>query len=139
MNDEIRHDGVVERVEEGCLHVRILQATACGRCQVSAHCHIAEGKEKLIDVVTSDARRYEVGESVEVVASRSVGMKAVAWAFGMPFIVMVATVFVVSFFTHNEGLSALMGLLSLVPCYAGLYLWRDHLKRTLAFRVRKKE
>ena len=76
MNDEIRHDGVVERVEEGCLHVRILQATACGGCQVSAHCHIAEGKEKLIDVVAPEAHCYEVGDSVEVVwhESRCVGL-----------------------------------------------------------------
>ena len=75
---------------------------------MSAHCHIAEGKEKLIDVVTPDAHCYEVGDSVEVVASRSVGMKAVAWAFGLPFIVMVTTVFVASYFTSNEGLAALL-------------------------------
>ena len=137
MNEIIRHEGVVESLEEGCLHVRILQASACSECKVSTYCHIADGKEKTIDVVTSDASNYVVGDQVEVTASRSVGMKAVAWAFGMPFLVMVGTVFAVSLLTHNEGLAALMGILSLIPCYGGLYLMRDKFKRSLTFSVTK--
>lgn len=50
MSNKIKHNGVVDGVEEGCVRVRILQSSACSACKVAAHCNASETKEKIIEV-----------------------------------------------------------------------------------------
>ncbi|MQO97027.1 SoxR reducing system RseC family protein, partial [Prevotella copri] len=38
MNNKIKHSGIVESVEEGCVCIRIVQSSACSACKVAAHC-----------------------------------------------------------------------------------------------------
>ena len=55
MSNKIKHNGVVDGVEEGCVRVRILQSSACSACKVAAHCNASETKEKIIEVQVADA------------------------------------------------------------------------------------
>ena len=47
MSNKIKHNGVVDGVEDGCVRVRILQSSACSACKVAAHCNTSETKEKI--------------------------------------------------------------------------------------------
>ena len=76
MSNKIKHTGIVDEVEGNCIHVRILQSSACSGCKVAAHCNASETKEKVIDVVTADARNYQRGDNVVVVADAAVGFSA---------------------------------------------------------------
>ena len=63
MSNKIKHNGVVDGVEEGCVRVRIFQSSACSACKVAAHCNASETKEKIIEVQVADAVKYQLGDS----------------------------------------------------------------------------
>ena len=137
MSNKIRHAGVIESVGEDCIKVRILQTSACGACKVAGHCNASQSKEKLIDVYHQTSSDFHVGEHVTVVAAPEVGMRAIAWGFGIPFILLVATVFLMVKLTGNEGLAALTSLGTLIPYYLVLYVLRDKIRERLSFSIER--
>ena len=63
--------------------------SACSECHARAVCGVDESKDKVVEVKTSDAATYAVGESVEVaLANRSMGAKSVFLAYVVPFFVL---------------------------------------------------
>lgn len=135
MSSNISHSGVVESVEDGCVHVRIVQTSACAACKVAGYCNASESKEKLVDVYTADTQRYNVGQAVTVMASRQVAAHALLLGFGLPFLVLVGVLVVVLQMTGNELWAALAGLLSLAPYYLLLYFFRNRLRDKLSFWI----
>jgi len=130
MSTKISHSGVVESIESGCVHVRIVQTSACAACKVAGYCNAAESKEKIIDVYCNDSARYAVGQNVTVAASRQMAGHALLLAFGLPF-VLVAVLMI----TGDEGKAALGGLVSLLPYYGLLWLFRDRIGSRFAFTI----
>ena len=137
MTNKIKHSGVVDAVEGGCVVVRILQSSACSGCKVAAHCNASETKEKLVEVNAPDAADYQVGDPVVVMADASVGFRASLYDYLLPLVVMVATLIVVLAATHSEGAAALSGIGILIPYYIGLYLLRNKIKNKLTFEILK--
>lgn len=135
--NKIKHAGVVDGIEEGCVRVRILQSSACSGCKVAAHCNASETKEKIIEVIDVDATSYHVGDSVMVTTDASVGFRASLYGYLLPLVVMVATLVIVMAVSHSEGAAALASLGVLVPYYIVLYLFRNKLKSKLRFEIQK--
>ena len=135
MNQRIRHSGVVESIEEGCVHVRIVQTSSCAACKVAGYCNAAESKEKMIDVYCDAVADYKVGQQVTVSTSGQVAVKALLWAFGVPFVLLLAMLILVLLLTGNEGWAALGAMAILVPYYAILWLLRDKMREQLAFTI----
>lgn len=136
MAEKITHAGIVECVEPGHLAVRIVQASACASCGAKRLCQSAESKEKVVDVYTSDALAYSVGQGVTVIGRASLGMKAVRLAFLYPLVLlMVAFIVCYRMSEGNEALSGLVGLVALVPWYVGLWAFRSRLQTTFTFSV----
>lgn len=137
MSNKIKHIGVVDGVEDGCVRVRILQSSACSACKVAAHCNASETKEKVIEVLDGGASSYRVGEQVVVMADAAVGFLASLYAYLLPLFLMVATLVVVMAVCHSEALAALLSLGVLVPYYILLFLFRERLRNRLRFSLCK--
>ena len=137
MSNKIKHIGVVDGVEDGCVCVRILQSSACSGCKVASHCNAAETKEKIIEVMDVKASSYHVGDRVIVIADAAVGFRASLYAYLIPLALMVGTLVAVIAVSHSEGMAALLSLGVLIPYYIVLYLLREKLKNKLNFRVSK--
>lgn len=135
MVDNISHSGVVESVEDGCVHVRIVVTSACAACKVAGYCNAAESKEKVVDVYSAKSAAYVVGQAVTVSASRQVATHALLLAFGLPFVILVAVLVGVLLLTGDELWAALGGLLALVPYYGILWLFRQKVRDRLAFQI----
>ena len=135
MSNKIKHNGVVDGVEEGCVRVRILQSSACSACKVAAHCNASETKEKIIEVQVADADRYQRGDSVIVVADTAVGLRASLYGYLLPLILMVVSLVAVLKITQSEGCAAMFALGILIPYYIGLYLLRNKLRNKLSFSL----
>ena len=134
MENQIRHDGVIESVNGSHVQVRIVQTSACAGCKVAAHCHTAEAKEKLIDV--SDATgRWQVGQPVVVTASSSMAGKALLIGFGLPLILMLVVLTVLIAAGCSEGMTALLMLGALIPYYIIVWMLRNRIARTISFRL----
>lgn len=138
MTDSIRHSGIVDSVGDDCVRVRILQTSACASCKVAGYCNASESKEKVIDVYgTVYAATVKVGDHVVVTASREVAFKALLWAFGVPFIILVAVLFSVVAATSDETVGALSGMAALAPYYLVLYFLRGRMRSKMTFRIEK--
>lgn len=135
MSNKIKHNGVVDGVEEGCVRVRILQSSACSACKVAAHCNASETKEKIIEVQVADAVKYQLGDSVVVVADTAVGFRASLYGYLLPLLLMVVALFAVLKITQSEGYVAVSALGILIPYYIGLYLLRNKLRNKLSFSL----
>lgn len=135
MNNKIRHDGIIDSIEDGCVHVRILQTSACAACKVAGYCNAAEAKEKIIDVFDAGKSGLKVGDAVVVSTSGDVAARALLWAFGVPFVWLVAVLVLVLWQTGDEGMAAISSLLSLIPYYGILFLMRHRMRRQMAFVI----
>ena len=135
MHTKISHSGTVESASEGCVKVRILQASACGACKVAGHCHAADSKEKIVEVFCHDSAKYSTGQEVVVTASSNVARKALYLGFVWPFLILVVVIFLGEMILHNEGLAALCALAALVPYYLVLYLCRNRIQQQLTFSI----
>lgn len=116
MAKTIKHQGVIEKIEGSHIQVRILQTSACASCSIKGHCTSVDVDEKLIDVYTSEANTYKVGESVWVMGALSMGIKAVMLAFVLPLIILVAALFILMNILKDE-LMAITGSLVCLSVY----------------------
>lgn len=137
MSNRIKHSGVVDKIESDCVKVRIVQSSACSSCNAARLCNAAEKKEKIVDVYNVSPSEFNIGDNVSVVASSQVGMNAVLLAFGIPFIILVAVIFLVSRFSSDEPVMALSGICSLIPYYIILYLNRHRMQEKFSFTIEK--
>ena len=135
MTDKIRHLGIVENINGCYLKVRIIQTSACSACSIKGHCSASDSKEKLIDVYNDKGLDCKIGQQVVVCGSTSMGMKAVLWAFGVPFLVLVLSLFVSMSLTNDEMKSALISLIMLIPYYIIIYFLREKFRRTFVFTL----
>ena len=132
----IEHNGTVERITSHSVVVSIAQETACAACSVASLCHSAEKEQKSIEIVTPEASKYEVGQSVTIVGEVGLGLRAVVWAYVAPILLVVGVLMFVSTLTASEVLAAVIALSSLIPFYIILYSLRGMLQRKFSFSLR---
>ena len=135
MSQTIAHSGTIERTENGKAYVRILQASACSSCQAAKLCRSSESKEKIIEVPLTPAQAVSVGQTVQIEGSSSQGLKAVWWAYTMPLILVVGSLFLFVRLTGSEAQAALISLLVLAAYFFVLYLMRDKFSQILSFKI----
>lgn len=136
MEKQIRHEGIIEKISGSHVLVRIVQTPACAGCRVASRCHTAESKEKLIDVAdVADISRWQEGQNVVVSTQGGMAGKALLLGFGLPLMLMIA-VFAASLVCgSSEGVAALMMLVSLIPYYLVLWLFRDSISQAISFTI----
>lgn len=135
MTNQIKHRGIVEKIDGSHIQVRIVQTSACSSCSIKSHCNASESKDKIIDVYNINESNYYVGQEVNLIGTTSMGMHAVMIAFCIPFIVMILSLFIAMYITHDELKSALVALLSLIPIYVVIYLFRNKMIKKFSFSL----
>ena len=137
MADVIKHEGRVDSIDGDCIHVRIVQASACAACGAKSLCSAAESKEKIVDVYGADTTAYKVGQRVMVEGAASMGMKAVRLAFLFPLLLLVVAVALVMWLADgNEALAALAALLVLTVYFLLLFANKKKLAREFTFTIK---
>ena len=137
MADVIKHEGRVDSIDGDCIHVRIVQASACAACGAKSLCSAAESKEKIVDVYGADTTAYQVGQRVMVEGAATMGMKAVRLAFLFPLLLLVDAVALVMWLADgNEALAALAALLVLTVYFLLLFANKKKLAREFTFTIK---
>ncbi|MFA8451120.1 MAG: SoxR reducing system RseC family protein [Bacteroidales bacterium] len=133
---KISHPGEISEVYRDKVVVRILSLSACASCHAKGACTMADLKEKFIEVDLFGNERYEVGQKVVVEMEKSMGPKAVLFAFVLPIILLVAALIVSLTWFSSQGLAALFSL-ALVAIYFFVIRSADsRLKRNFVFTIR---
>lgn len=146
MNDEVRHEGIIDSINGEHITVRITQTSACLHCKIAGHCNSADSKEKLVDVWEKDTSRYELGQKVTVVIGSKIGLKAVMLAFVLPVIISIIAIAITLNVTDSQGAfnndelmqqaaAALAGIMVFIIYYVGLYFFRGSLQEKFKFRI----
>ena len=85
----IKHSGEVIRIDGNRVYVQMSVDSACSGCHARMVCGVDESKDKVVEVVTSLAHDYQVGDSVEVaLRQKSMGTISVMLAYVVPFFVL---------------------------------------------------
>lgn len=138
MSSQIEHSGVVERAGNGAVHVRITSSSACGTCAARQACGLAEAQEKIIEVKTSDADAFAMGDAVTVGVRRRAGAIAVVLAYvGALAVLLAVLVAGIGLMGWSEGGSALAALAGVALYYGAMWLFRRKIEHTIQFTITK--
>ncbi len=133
MSKPISHEGIIDRIENDVIFVRILNKSACASCHSNGVCSVSEMAEKLIEVHDKGSK-YTTGQTVNVILDRTLGNKAVVLGYLLPFIILMITLITASSFM-NELLAGLAAVAILIPYYLFLFLFKERLSKTFSFRI----
>ena len=132
----ITHKGVIQSIQDNLIRVSINNVSACSSCHSKGFCSLADMKEKHIDIYDF-SKKYAVGEKVTVVGKQAIGIRAAVWAYLVPIVIVLTTLFVSSAFINNEGIVALYSIGVLIPYYIILYLLRNKFTREFRFKIKE--
>ena len=136
MDEMIRHEGIVERIDGEIAHIRIVQTSACSACKAKSMCMSAESQEKEMDAVMLEP--MQPGDQVEILVRERLAWKAVLLAYILPFVVMVALIAILDILTPwSEAIVGTISLCSIALYYIGLSFFKHRLQTQFSFTARK--
>ena len=138
MIQTITHEAVVKQVEREHVVVTILQSSACAGCAARKICNSSEAKVKDVDVQTSDAVNYRVGQEVVLEGRLSDGRRAAMIAYGIPLVLLLIVLVAAIKLTGSDSTGALCALGSVLLYYLIVFLFfRQRLQQQFSFRIMK--
>ena len=132
----IDHEGIVEQVSNDTAIVVIDSQSACAACHAKGACSAADKEEKVL-TVPMNGLEVHPGETVKVTISKSTGMKAVAYGYIYPFLMLLTVLIIFTSTGFPELQAGLFALASLLPYYLFIYLFRDRIGNTFTFKLEK--
>lgn len=137
MTNTIEHQGIIISIDGSIAHVKIEQTSACASCHVKSVCGASEKSEKIVDanIMQDDLK---IGDQVTIIGQKSLGMQAILLAYVLPFVIIVATLFIANIFTSNELIIGTCALASLIPYFILLRLMRNKIQAKFKFYAIKK-
>jgi len=136
-HDQIEHPGIIDRVENKQVWVRIQPQSACGNCHSKSYCGMAEVAEKIVEVSPGDAsRKLEVGQKVVVTLKQSLGYRALLLGYLLPFLILVVTLIISIGLFNDEAIAAILSIAVMVPYFSFLYWKRNTIKKSFRFFIK---
>jgi len=132
----IEHEGIIAQIEGDMAHVKIDSVSACASCHAKGACSAADQEEKFLDVPLHGAR-YQPGDPVYVQIAKRLGFRAVALGYVYPFLLLMAVLIGMLAGGVDELKAGSFALLSIIPYYLVLYLFRNRISSTFTFSIKK--
>ena len=135
-NEEtISHKGIVTKITDDELEIKILAQSACAACHAKSACGMGEQAEKILTVPRPKDKDFTLNQKVNVKMAIGQGNKAAVLAYLIPILLLLAVLFACLGLGINEGLAALISIVALVPYYIILYMKRDKLKNQFLYII----
>ena len=134
-SNTISHEGVVTKITDDILEIKILAQSACAACHAKSACGMGEQAEKILTVPRPKGQEFQLMQKVNVTMAIGQGNKAAVLAYLIPIILLLAVLFVCLGLGLNEGLAALISIVALIPYYIVLYLKRDKLRKQFEYTI----
>ena len=134
-NNTIIHSGTVSRVSGDSVFVSLDKGVHCEGCRIKSACGISDSNNKEVEMISPN-ESFRINENVQVLIKRNLGLKAVFWAYVLPFILMIAILMVTSQFVA-EWLAGLLALIVLIPYYGLLYYLNSFFRKKFRISVLK--
>jgi sigma-E factor negative regulatory protein RseC len=132
----IEHEGIIDHIDGDVAHVKIESVSACKSCHAKGVCSAADQEEKFLDVPMYGST-YRQGELVHVQIAKRLGFKAVALGYVYPFLLLMVVLIAMLAAGAEELKAGIFALLSIIPYYLVLYLFRKRIESTFTFSLKK--
>jgi len=134
--EEITHKGRIVAIDPEITTIEIVAETACSACHAKGLCSLDGEKVKQVLVRTNAWQPRQVGDEVEVVLKKSMGYKAVFIAYGMPLVVLFATLMLLNAAGVGELYAGLGALGAVALCYLVIFLFRNKISKEYSFYLK---
>jgi sigma-E factor negative regulatory protein RseC len=132
----IEHEGIIDHIDGDVAHVKIESVSACKSCHAKGACSAADQEDKFLDVPVYGST-YSQGELVHVQIAKRLGFKAVALGYVYPFLLLMVVLIAMLAAGAEELKAGSFALLSIIPYYLVLYLFRKRIESTFTFSLKK--
>ena len=132
-NNSISHIGIVQSVDGQEVIVKMTVESACAACHAKSLCGVSDSKDKIVKAVNVSDAHFEVGEKVNVEMRQSLAMKAIVICYLLPFIVLLTTFCVMSYFCQNELVNVLVTFAAVAAYFFFIWLFNHKIERNVTF------
>lgn len=135
MENRISHEGIVTKIDNDNVEVKILSKSACASCNIKTACNMSEMQEKTITIPAPKDKKLSIGQDVVISIRLGQANRAVIFAYVIPVIILISMIFILSILKIDEGINALISIGSLIPYYFVLFLLKDRIKRKFEYEI----
>ena len=136
MTTAISHHGFVSEVVDGRVRVSLFRPEACGSCQMKGYCGGADEHREHFEITASG---YEVGDEVQLTMSATTGLRAVVFAYLMPFGILLLVLLAGLQLGLGEGASAVLSLVATGTYYIILKMVSGSIRHYFSIDIRKRQ
>ena len=134
--EEITHKGRIVAIDPEITTIEIISEAACASCHAKGLCGLGEQQVKQVMVRTSAWTPRKVGDEVEVVLKKAMGYKAVFIAYGLPLVVLFATLMILNAVGVGELYAGLGAIGAVILCYLVIFLVRNKISKDYSFYLK---
>ena len=138
MAKDISHTGKITGITPEFTTVEIVSSSACSSCHAKGLCGMSEDKIKTIMVPTDPYASYSVGDEVNVLLKKTMGLKAVWISYVIPLAILMILILSLSAVTVHEVYAGLGAVAGVALYYFVIYLFRDKLSKDFVFYIKEK-
>jgi sigma-E factor negative regulatory protein RseC len=134
----IVHEGKIVEMDKESISVEIVNKSACAACHAKGVCGASDEQVRTIvlpQTLATATAGYQVGDSVKLVLSASLGMKAVILAYGLPLLVLLVAILVFSALKLEQLYVGLFSLAAVAVYYIIFAIFRDKLDKEFVFHI----
>ena len=130
-------EGTVSRILPHRVEVTVISVSACLHCRLKENYTVSDCRSSNILVETDNPQRYAPGSRVTVLMDSRLGWWSVFYAYILPLILVLSSLFAILAATADETAAAAGALAVLVPYYLLLAAMKKRLLSRYAFRLKE--
>ena len=135
---KIVHEGRIVEIDREGISVEIVNKSACDACHAKGVCGAGDSRVSVVVVpqtVATASAGLQVGDTVNLVLSESAGLKAAILAYGVPLVVLMASVLILSAFSLPQLWVGLISLAAVALYYIIFATFKDKLDKEFVFTI----
>jgi sigma-E factor negative regulatory protein RseC len=130
----ISHEGIVQKVDEKSVTVRITVVAACSGCHAEGSCALSGMEDKIIEI--NGSYNVKPGENVIILMKQSMGYAALVLGYILPLISVVSMLVILISISVPELIAGLISLAILIPYYMILFFFRKKINEKFTFTLK---
>ena len=134
----IVHEGKIVAITQESIDVEIVNKSACASCHAKGVCGASDEQVRIINIpqnLTTATAGYQIGDTVKLVLSATMGIKAVILAYGIPLVVLMVALLVFSQLGMEQLYVGLLSLAAVALYYIIFAIFRDKLDKEFVFSI----
>jgi sigma-E factor negative regulatory protein RseC len=131
---EIEHAGVVHRIEEKTITVKIIAHPGCASCHASGLCNESGSVDKYFTVPYQDG--IAKGQDVKIVTTLSTGFRALFLGYILPLLLLLVSLIVMLAAGIGEFWTAIASIAAVAFYYFLIFKLRDRIAKNINFTLK---